>query len=134
MLYLFMAVVSSALVSILMRLSEKYVRLSGAAMKLGGVLIPIIAAVLLIQERMKRAQFAGAVLAVAAIVLINAEKGKFNIGGKKRWLVVLLLSLGRVPAVIAYPVFSVGTTIVISMADAVFFMRGSTGVRKARCC
>ena len=256
MLYLFMAVVSSALVSLLMRLSEKYVRgnmvmfsanyaacmavsliymgrvrppgdgagtgtavtlgavtgflylagfvllrknvncngviLSGAAMKLGGVLVPIIAAVLLFQERMKWAQLAGAVLAVAAIVLINAEKGEAGTGGKKRWLAVLLLvsgfadtmaniydktgpealknlylfctffaallialalalrkrqritaadllcglligipnyysarflllSLGRVPAVIAYPVFSVGTIIVISMAGAVFF-------------
>ena len=125
MLYLFLAVVSSAMVSILMRISEKYVRgnmvmfcanyavcaaislaymggirpldsdpgtgtaitlgavtgflylagfvllqknvscngviLSGAAMKLGGVLIPIIAAVLLFQERMKWVQLAGAV-------------------------------------------------------------------------
>ena len=33
----------------------------------------------------------------------------------------LLLSLGDVPAVIAYPVFSVGTIIVISAAGAVFF-------------
>ena len=158
MFYLFMAVVSSAMVSILMRISEKYVHgnmvmfcanyaacmvvsliymggihslafeagteiavilgvvtgflylaafillqknincngviFSGAAMKLGGVLIPIIAAILLFQERMKWLQLAGAVLAVAAIVLINTEKGETNRGGKKQWLVVLLLVSG----------------------------------------
>ena len=256
MLYLLMAIASSAMVSILMRISEKYVRsnmvmfcanyavcmavsliymggtrplafetgtaaavtlgaitgflylagfvllqknvscngviLSGAAMKLGGVLIPVIAAVLFFQERMKRVQLAGAVLAAAAIVLINAEKGEADRGGKKQWLAVLLLvsgfsdtmanifdktgpaalknlylfctflaallialtlalrkrqritaedllcglligipnyysarflllSLGSVPAVAAYPVFSVGTIIVISTTGAVFF-------------
>lgn len=256
MLYLLMAILSSAMVSILMRISEKYVRgrmvmfcanyaacmatsliymgdirslvfepgteiavilgtvtgflylaafvllqknincngviFSGAAMKLGGVLIPTIAAILLFQERMKWLQFAGAVLAVAAIVLINMEKGEVNTGGRKQWLAVLLLvsgfadtmanifdktgpsvlknlylfctfftallivlalalrkrqritaadllyglligipnyyssrflllSLGSVPAVVAYPVFSVGTIIVISTAGAVFF-------------
>ena len=256
MLYLLLAVVSSAMVSILMRISEKYVRgnmvmfcanyaacmaasliymgsirslvfgagtgtavalgaatgflylaafillqknvncngviLSGAAMKLGGVLIPIIAAVLLFQERMKWVQLAGAVLAAAAIVLINREKGETGRGGKKQWLAVLLLvsgfadtmanifdktgpvalkdfylfctffaallialtlalrkrqritaadllcglligipnyysarflllSLGSVPAVVAYPVFSVGTIVVISTAGVVFF-------------
>ena len=166
--------------------------LSGAAMKLGGVLIPIIAAVLLFQERMRWVQFAGAVLAAAAIVLINRPEGEAGGGGKKQWLAVLLLvsgladtmanifdktgpavlknfylfctffaallialtlalrkrqriaaadllcglligipnyysarflllSLGSVPAVVAYPVFSVGTIIVISMAGVVFF-------------
>ena len=254
MLYLFLAVASSALVSILMRISEKYVRgnmvmfcanyavcaavslaymggihppaseagtavtlgavtgflylagfvllqknvscngviLSGAAMKLGGVLIPIIAAVLLFQERMKWLQLAGAVLAVAAIVLINAEKGEVSTGGEKHWLAILLLvsgisdtmanifdktgpadlknlylfctffaalliafalalkkgrritaadllcglligipnyysarflllSLGSLPAVVVYPVFNVGTIIVITAAGVVFF-------------
>ena len=158
MLYLLLAVVSSAMVSVLMRISEKYVRgnmvmfcanyaactvisliymggirpsafeagtgaaaalgaatgflylagfvllqknvgsngviLSGAAMKLGGVLIPIIAAVLLLQERVRRPQLAGALLAAAAIVLINTEKGEGNAGGKKQWLAALLLVSG----------------------------------------
>ena len=256
MLFLLMAVASSAMVSILMRISEQYVRgnmvmfsanyaacmvisliymrdirpsiiepgtgtavtlgavtgflylagfvllqkniscngviLSGAAMKLGGVLIPIIAAVLFFQERMKWVQFAGTVLAVAAIILINTEKGEVNTGGEKQWLAVLLLvsgfadtmanifdktgpaalknlylfftffaalliamalalqkrqqitaadllcglligipnyysarflllSLGSVPAVVVYPVFSVGTIVAISIAGAIFF-------------
>ena len=109
--------------------------LSGAAMKLGGVLIPIIAAVLLFQERMKWVQIAGAILAIAAIVLINRSKEAAGRGGKKQWLAVLplvsipnyysarflLLSLGSVLAVIAYPVFSVGTIVVISAAGVVFF-------------
>ena len=158
MLYLLLAVASSAMVSILMRVSEKYVRgnmvmfcanyavcmamslvymggvrppasgagtgtaaalgamtgflylagfvllqknigwngviLSGAAMKLGGVLIPIIAAVLLFQERMKVPQLAGAVLAAAAIVLINRSKEDAGTGGKKHWLAILLLVSG----------------------------------------
>ena len=256
MLYLLLAVVSSAMVSILMRVSEKYVRgnmvmfcsnyavcaaislvymggirplaseagtgtavtlgaatgflylagfillqknvrcngviLSGAAMKLGGVLIPIVAAILLFQERMKWLQFAGAVLAAAAIVLINTEKEEVDTGGKRQWLAVLLLvsgfsdtmanifdktgpaalknlylfctffaallialalalqkrqritaadllcglligipnyysarflllSLGSLPAVVVYPVFNIGTIIVITAAGAVFF-------------
>ena len=256
MLFLLMAVASSAMVSILMRISEQYIRgnmvmfsanyatcmvisliymrdirpsiiepgtgtavtlgavtgflylagfvllqkniscngviLSGAAMKLGGVLIPIIAAVLFFQERMKWVQFAGAVLAAAAIILINIEKGEVNTGGEKQWLAVLLLvsgfadtmanifdktgpaalknlylfftffaalliamalalqkrqritavdllcglligipnyysarflllSLGSVPAVVVYPMFSVGTIVVISIAGAIFF-------------
>ncbi len=256
MFYLLMAIISSAMVSILMRISEKYVRgnmvmfcanyaacmavsliymvgirsvafeagteiavslgavtgflylaafvllqknincngiiFSGAAMKLGGVLVPTMVAVLLFQERMKWLQLAGAVLAVAAIILINIEKGEVNRGGRKQWLVILLLVSGfadtmsnifdkfgppvlknlylfctffaallialtlalrrkqrittadllcglligipnyysarflllsfeSVPAVVAYPVFSVGTIIVISTAGAVFF-------------
>lgn len=256
MLYLLMAIVSSAMVSILMRMSEKYVRgnmvmfsanyavcmamsliymedihslgletktgiaialgavtgflylagfvllqknvncngviLSGAAMKLGGVLIPIMAAILLFRERMGWVQLVGTALAMVAIVLINVEKGEVNKGGKKQWLVILLLvsgfadtmaniydkagvaalknlylfctffaalfialilalrkgqritpadlicglligvpnyysarflllSLGSVPAVVAYPVFSVGTIIVISAVGIIFF-------------
>lgn len=256
MLYLLMAVLSSAMVSILMRMSEKYVRgnmvmfctnyaacmvisliymggtrflafeagieitvilgavtgflylaafillqkninyngviFSGVAMKLGGVLVPTIAAVLLFRERMKWLQLAGAVLAVAAIVFFNMEKGEINRGGKKQWLAILLLvsgfgdtmanifdktgpsvlknlylfctffaallialilalrnrqqitatdllwglligipnyysarflllSFASVPAVVAYPVFSVGTIIVISATGVVFF-------------
>ena len=256
MLYLLLAIVSSAMVSILMRISEKYVRgnmvmfcanyavctamsliymggirpltsedgtgtavtlgaatgflylagfvllqknvscngviLSGAAMKLGGVLIPIIAAVLFFQERMTWMRLSGTVLAAAAIVLVNTEKGEINTGGKKQWLAALLLvsgfadtmanifdktgpaalknlylfctffaalliasalalqkrqritaadllcglligipnyysarflllSLGSLPAVVVYPVFNVGTIIVISTAGALFF-------------
>lgn len=165
---------------------------SGAAMKLGGVLVPTVAAVLLFQERMKWLQLAGAVFAVAAIVLINMEKEEVNRSGKKHWLVILLLVSGfgdtmsnifdktgpsglknlylfstffaallialglalrngqritatdllcglligipnyfsarflllsfeSVPAVVAYPVFSVGALIVISIVGVVFF-------------
>ena len=265
MLYLFLAVASSAMVSILMRISEKYVRgnmvmfcanyavcaaislaymggirppasesgtgtavtlgavtgflylagfillqknigcngviLSGAAMKLGGVLIPIIAAVLLFQERMKWLQLAGTILAAAAIVLINRSKGEDGASGKKHWLAVLLLvsgvsdtmanvfdktgpaglknlylfctffaalliafalalqkqqritaadllcglligipnyysarflllSLGSLPAVVVYPVFNVGTIIVITAVGAAFFRERLSGHKK----
>ena len=264
--YLLMAVISSAMVSILMRISEKYVRgdmvmfcanyaacmaasliymggirslafgagtgaaaalgvmtgflylaafillkknvnrngviLSGAAMKLGGVLIPILAAVLFFRERMKWVQLAGTVLAAAAIVLVNMEKREVNKAGEKLWLAVLLLvsgsadtmaavfektgpaalknlylfctffaallialilalrkrqqitaadllcglligipnyysarflllSLESVPAVVAYPVFSAGTIIVISAAGVVFFHESLSGHKKA---
>ena len=161
-------------------------------MKLGGVLVPTVAAVLLFQERMKWFQLAGAVLAVVAIVLINMENGEVSRGRRKQWLAILLLVSGfadtmanifdktgpsvlknlylfctffaalliawalvlkkrqqitttdllcglligipnyysarflllsfeSVPAVVAYPVFSVGTLIVISTTGAVFF-------------
>ena len=265
MLYLAMAVISSAMVSILMRISEKYVHgnmvmfcanyaacmaislvymggirsvvfesgieiavilgavtgflylaafillqknincngviFSGAAMKLGGVLVPTVAAVLLFRERMKWFQLAGAVLAVVAIVLINMEKGEVSRGRRKQWLAILLLVSGfadtmanifdktgpsvlknlylfctffaalliawalvlkkrqqitttdllcglligipnyysarflllsfeSVPAVVAYPVFSVGTLIVISTTGAVFFRERLSGQKK----
>ena len=175
--------------------------LSGAAMKLGGVLIPIIAAMLLFQERMTLMRLVGTVLAVAAIVLINTEKDDAGKDGKKQWLAVLLLvsgfadtmanifdktgpaslknlyllctfsaalltalalalqkkqrrttadllcglligipnyysarflllSLGSIPAVVVYPVFNVGTIIVITAAGAAFFHESLSRYKK----
>lgn len=68
--------------------------LSSASMKLGAVLIPVIAAVLLFHERMEWTQLVGAALAAAAILLINIEKEDVGQGSKKLWLVVLLLVNG----------------------------------------
>lgn len=154
MLYLLLAIASSAMVSVCMRISEKHVRntaamftanyavclalsrfhmgssriftpengigraaalgiisgflylvcfmllqrsihyngvvLSSASMKLGAVLIPVMAAVLLFHERMRWAQLTGAVLSAAAILLMSIEKGDVGQGGRKLWLVVLL--------------------------------------------
>lgn len=154
MLYLLLAIASSAMVSICMRISEKYVRntmvmftanyavclamsrfymgstrvfisetgmekavtlgiisgflylvcfmllqqnirhngvvLSSASMKLGAVLVPVMAAVLVFHEQMRWVQLAGVVLAAAAILLINIEKGNAGQGGKKLWLAGLL--------------------------------------------
>lgn len=158
MLYLCLAIASSAMVSVCMRVSEKYVRntmvmftanyavclalsrffmgdirlfmaqngmglavalgilsglmylvnfvllqrnirlngvvLSSASMKLGAVLIPVMAAMCLFHEQMKWLQLVGAVLAVAAILLINLEKGDVNQGHQKIGLLVLLLVSG----------------------------------------
>lgn len=158
MFYLFLAIVSSAMVSVCMRASEKYVRntmvmftanyavclivslfymgdirpfaaqdglglavllgvasgmlyllnfvllqrnirlngvvLSSASMKLGAVLIPLIAAVLLFHERMKGLQLTGAILAVAAILLINLEKDSVHQGREKTGLLLLLTVSG----------------------------------------
>ena len=256
MLYLILAIISSALVSICMRLSERHVRsnmvmftvnyaaclaisrlymgdvhlfapesgmrwavilgavsgflylagfvmlqrsihhngviLSSASMKLGGVLIPIVLAMALFRERMGGVQMVGAAIAIAAILLMNLEKGEVRRDGKKLWLLALLLTSGltdtmanvydktgaaalknhylfytflaalltalvlalvrkqrpgpadvfcgliigipnyfsarflllalaSVPAVITYPVYSVGTMIVISMTGLLFF-------------
>lgn len=166
--------------------------LSSASMKLGAVLIPVIAAVLLFHERMEWTQLVGAALAAAAILLINIEKEDVGQGSKKLWLVVLLLvngltdtmaniydktgaaslknhylfytflaalalafaatllkrekvkpadiccglligipnyysarfillALGSVPAVVVYPVYSVGTIVTITMAGLSIF-------------
>ena len=158
MLYLFLAIASSAMVSICMRVSEKHVRntmvmftanyavclglsrffmgdihlfmardgmalaialgllsgllylvnfvllqrnirlngvvLSSASMKLGAVLIPVIAAMLLFHEQMRWLQLVGAVLALAAILLINLEKGDVNQGHRKIGLLILLIVSG----------------------------------------
>lgn len=256
MVYLFSAIISSALVSVCMRISEKYVQntmamftanyticfiisrshmdgprlfafengmetaiglglatgflylagfilfqqnihyngivLSSASMKLGAVLIPVMAAVLFFRERLKWPQFLGVILAVLAILLINIEKEDIRQGSKKIWLVVLLTvnglsdtmaniyqktgtealkdhylsytflaalflafaaalrkrkpvvfsdicfglligipnyysarfilsALGKIPAVIVYPVYSVGTIITITLAGLIVF-------------
>ena len=158
MLYLILAIASSAMVSICMRVSERYVRnnmvmftanyavclvislfymgdihffvfqngfgravilggisgflylanfallqysihfngviLSSAAMKLGGVLIPVVVAVLLFHEQTEAVQFVGVVVAVVAVFLMNVEKGEVSKDNKKIWLLVLLLSSG----------------------------------------
>ena len=265
MLYLLLAIASSAMVSLGMRMSEKYVRnnmvmftanyaiclaisrfymgdfrlfapesgmgwaialgivsgflylagfvmlqksifhngviLSSASMKLGGVLIPVVLAVLLFRERMGWIQLAGAVIAVAAVLLMNLERGEVRRDGKKLWLLALLLTSGitdtmaniydktgaaalknhylfytflaalltafalalvrkqrpktadvvcglligipnyfsarflllalsSVPAVITYPVYSIGTMIVISMVGVLFFKEKLSGQKK----
>lgn len=166
--------------------------LASASMKLGSVLIPVMAASLLFRERMRGVQLAGVVLAAAAILLIYIGKGDVSQGGRKSWLAVLLavnsltdtmaniydktgtaalknhylfytflaalslalamallkremvalsdiccglligipnyysarfilLALGRVPAVIVYPAYSVGTIITITLIGMAVF-------------
>lgn len=165
--------------------------LSSVFMKLG-ILVPTLMAIFLFNERPKVTQLVGVIIAVAAIILINIEKGGISRGGKRIWLLVLLLgsgftdsmaniydkmgsallkdhylfytffaalllaflmalirkqkltirdvifgiligvpnyfsarflllALGNLPAVITYPVYSVGTIIVISLAGVVLF-------------
>lgn len=166
--------------------------LSSASMKLGAVLIPVMAAVLFFREGLGGPQFFGVILAVLAILLINIEKEDIRHGNKKIWLVVLLMvnglsdtmaniyqktgtealknhylsftflaalflafasalkkrkpvtfadvcfglligipnyysarfilsALGKIPAVIVYPVYSVGTIITITLVGLIVF-------------
>lgn len=165
--------------------------LSSVFMKLG-ILVPTLMAIFLFNERPKVTQLVGVIIAVAAIILINIEKGGISRSGKRIWLLVLLLgsgftdsmaniydkmgsallkdhylfytffaalllaflmalirkqkltirdvifgvligvpnyfsarflllALGNLPAVITYPVYSVGTIIVISLAGVILF-------------
>ena len=164
MLYLLLAIASSALVSICMRVSEKYVRsnmvmftanyavcaaisrlyfghaslfpaqsgltwaitlgavsgflylasfvllqtnvrhngviLSSAAMKLGGVLIPVLLAVVLFRERMGSIQLVGVTAAIGAVVLMNFEKSGGRKGDRRYLLLVLLISSGVTDAMV----------------------------------
>lgn len=68
--------------------------LSSASMKLGAVLIPVMAAVLLFHERIKGPQLLGVGFAVAAILLTNIEKDGVRNGSPKGGLFVLLLVSG----------------------------------------
>lgn len=175
--------------------------LSSASMKLGAVLIPVLAAMLFFHERMKWLQLVGIMLAVSAILLINIGKGDVNRGGGQAGLIILLLvsgltdtmaniydksgaeslknhylfytflaalflafvmalrkkekvrpadvsygvligvpnyysarflltALGKVPAVIVYPVYSVGTIITITLVGLIAFHE-KLGRRKA---
>ena len=187
-------------------LLQKNIRLNGvilssAAMKLGGVLIPVAAAVTIFHEELGWMKMAGVVFAAAAVLLINVEKADTNGGGKRCWLMILLfasgvtdmmanvydktgaavfknhylvftflaamvisfamalvrketsalpdilcgiligvpnyfsarfllLALGDVAAVITYPVFSVGTIIVITTISVLAFREKLTGQKK----
>lgn len=156
MIYLILAIISSTLVSVCMRFSEKYVQnqmgmfmsnylicmmlaycfksgqgaflgesagitvllglisgflylasfvflkynmkhngivLASTFMKLG-VLIPTIMAITIFREMPRWTQILGIVTALAAIVLINFEKGALQHGNKKIWLLVLLILSG----------------------------------------
>ena len=66
---------------------------------------------------------------MSAIVLVNGDYGsdasKATITAPKA-LVLLLLSLSHVPAVIAYPVFSVGTILLVGLAGALIFQERLT--------
>ena len=160
-------------------------------MKLG-VLIPTLMAVLVFHEMPSGMQTVGIILALVAIVMIHFEKDAVQAGGKKIWLLIvlifagtgdsmsnvfeklgnpeakdvflfitflaaflialilalgskarvsltdlmlgvlvgipnyfssrfLLLALGDVPAVLAYPIYSVGTIITIALIGVLFF-------------
>lgn len=68
--------------------------LSSASMKLGGVLIPVLVSMLFFGGMLTAKRGAGTVLALAAILLINLEKGSFRPEKLKSGLLVLLLFSG----------------------------------------
>lgn len=68
--------------------------LSSASMKLGAVLIPVLAAVLIFREAVQWLQMFGVVFALLAILLMNMEKGSVTQGNKKAGLMILLLVSG----------------------------------------
>lgn len=59
-----------------------------------GVLVPTIMAMVVFKESPKMVQILGIVIALAAIVLMQFEKGGEQSGDKKIWLFVMLLSSG----------------------------------------
>ncbi len=166
--------------------------LSSASMKLGGVLVPVLVSVLFFGGALHGRLILGTVLALAAILLMNLERGAFRPDGLKSGLLCLLLcsgitdtmasiydqagapafrnhylfftflaallialgsalyrkerprsadllfgvligvpnyfssrflllSLEQVPAVVAYPVFSIGTLLIISLIGIAIF-------------
>lgn len=59
-----------------------------------GVLVPTIMAMIVFKEAPKMVQIIGILIALVAIVLMQFEKGSVDAGGRKIWLVVMLLSSG----------------------------------------
>ena len=59
-----------------------------------GVLVPTIMAMVVFKESPKMVQIIGILIALVAIVLMQFEKDNINAGGKKIWLVIMLLSAG----------------------------------------
>lgn len=79
MIYLILAILSSALISTFMKL---------------GVLIPTLMAIVVFRDRPTLVQVCGIALAVIAIVLIHFEKEAAGAGARKLGLLVLLLVSG----------------------------------------
>ena len=59
-----------------------------------GVLVPTIMAMVVFKESPKMVQILGIVIALVAIVMMQFEKDSLETGGRKIWLVVMLLSSG----------------------------------------
>lgn len=59
-----------------------------------GVLVPTIMAMVVFKEAPKMVQIIGIVIALVAIVMMQFEKDSVETGGRKIWLVVMLLSSG----------------------------------------
>ena len=59
-----------------------------------GVIVPTIMAMVVFKESPKMVQIIGILVALVAIVLMQFEKDSTEAGGKKIWLVVMLLSAG----------------------------------------
>ena len=59
-----------------------------------GVLVPTIMAMVVFKESPKMVQIIGILIALVAIVMMQFEKDSVDAGGKKIWLVVMLLSSG----------------------------------------
>ncbi len=78
-----------------MKINMKYngIVLASTFMKLG-ILIPTVMAVLVFREVPKVTQLAGIGFAIAAIVIINFEKGTAGESLKKSWLIGLLILSG----------------------------------------
>ena len=72
--------------------------LSSAAMKLGAVLIPVLIAILFFREGLTWLRAVGVAVAIAAVALMNLERGEVGKGGKVHWLIVLLVGSGLTDA------------------------------------
>ena len=68
--------------------------LSSASMKLGGLLVPVLVSVLFFGGALRGRLIPGTVLALAAILLMNLERGSFRPEGLKSGLLCLLLCSG----------------------------------------
>lgn len=200
-----LGIVSGILYLVNFMLLQKNMRHNGIVlasifMKLG-ILVPTLMAIFVFKERPEVTQLIGVVIALAAIILINLEKGGHSSGGKRIWLLILLLttgftdsmaniydkngsaalkdhylfytflaalllaflmvlmkrqrvgfwdvffgiligipnyfasrflllSLANVPAVVTYPVYSVGTLVVITVISAILFKERLSSQKK----
>lgn len=79
--------------------------LSSMFMKLG-VMVPTLMAILVFGEVPKAVQVIGMIVALAAILLINLEKGS---------------GMADIPAMIAYPTYSVAAIVMVTLVGVIFF-------------
>ena len=96
---LFMGIVNGMFYISELTMSQYNIKLHGVVLpsvfsRIGGLLVPLVASIAFFGEHLKITQFFGAAIAVAAIIVINYEKGAGNSKNPKITLMLVFMAEG----------------------------------------